>query len=420
MSNKTANTLFILSPYATEYTGLYQELLSGVATYQQLGNRLIRLAEQAHAFCQFDKVKVLGQLLSNIPIKHYQAIGYYFLAVAANSKGNGDQDKARKLYETAAETAPMLYRAKAILSLGAVSFNKGKFDSALYYFKEALKVSGFNIASLETIRGMAVLKAVDGSHDHAIKDLESVLPIIKHVPPHTYFDFLNSYAVELGEVGRNNEAEDVSRLTIASPFAPYYPEWQSTYSEIRSSRKRPRYVQVKAKAEQPSNQQTALEIYEPDIEPDTNLLMFRGRKPMYSQAPHYSHIEAAGDQFTAQQKRTIIVDIVCNLDDADLDRLFAFAIEIDDEPIRSRRPRQIDLESKGTLEDLMCLWANNDLDPNDYVAVLSALRDCKDSLRRQNIINEMISYIFRFTQERLQGEAMWRKRFEAKLITEDD
>jgi hypothetical protein len=268
---------------------------------------------------------------------------------------------------------------------------------------------------------MAVLKASDGSHDHAIKDLESVLPIIKHVPPHTYFDFLNSYAVELGEVGRIDEAENVSRVTIASPFAPYYPEWRSTYSEIRSNRKRPRYVQIKAKPDQEiSNQQTGLEIYEPEIEPDTNLLMFRGRKPLYSQVPHYSHIEAAGDQFTAHQKRTIVVDIVCNLDDADLDRLFAFAIEIDDEPIRSRRPRRIDLESKGTLEDLMCLWANNDLDPNDYVAVLSALRDCKDSLRRQNIIDEMISYIFRFTQERMQGEAMWRKRFEAKLITEDD
>ena len=147
--------------------------------------------------------------------------------------------------------------------------------------------------------------------------------------------------------------------------------------------------------------------------------MFRGRKPLYSQEPHYSPVDAAGDQFTAQQKRSIIVDIVCNLDDADLDRLFAFAIEIDDQPIRSRRPRRIDLESKSTLEDLMCLWANNDLDPNDYVAVLSALRDCKDSLRRQNIIDEMITHIYRFTQERMQGESMWRKRVEAKLVEDD-
>jgi hypothetical protein len=70
MSNKTAKTLFIFPPLATDYAGLYQELLRGVASYQQLGDRLIRLGEQAHAFRQFDKVKEVGGLLSNIPIKN--------------------------------------------------------------------------------------------------------------------------------------------------------------------------------------------------------------------------------------------------------------------------------------------------------------------------------------------------------------
>ena len=395
-------------------------MLSGILDFQRLGNKLIQLAEQAHAFRQFDKVKALGQILSNVPIKSYQAIGYYFLGVAANSMGNGDQDKAGKLFELAVDIAPDEYKVKAILSLGALAFNRGDFDSALYFYQEPLKTGKVSMASIHAIRAISHLKSIQGSHAHAVKDLESILPLIKYSPARDYFDFLNSYAVELGEVGRMGEAENVSRITIASPFSPYYPEWQSTYSEIRSSRKRPRYVQIKATIEQASNQETALEIYEPEIEPDTNLLMFRGRKPLYSQEPHYSPVDAAGDQFTAQQKRSIIVDIVCNLDEADLGRLFAFAIEIDDQPIRSRRPRRIDLEEKSTLEDLMCLWANNDLDPNDYVAVLSALRDCKDSLRRQNIIDEMITHIYRFTQERMQGESMWRKRFEAKLVTEDD
>jgi hypothetical protein len=76
-----------------------------------------------------------------------------------------------------------------------------------------------------------------------------------------------------------------------------------------------------------------------------------------------------------------------------------------DEP-QARRPRQIDLEEKGTLEVLMSLWTSGNLDPNDHVAVLSALRDCDNNLRRQNIINEMITCIFRFTQELMQGKAM--------------
>ncbi len=396
-------------------------MLSGILSFQHLGNRLIQLAEQAHAFRQFDKVKEIGQLLSNIPIKNYQAIGHYFLGVAANSMGNGDQDKAKRLFEIAVDTAPDAYKIKSVLSLGALAFNRLNFDSALYFYQEPIKAGKLSIASIHAIRAISHLKSIEGSHNQAVKDLESVLPLIKHMPPQHYYDFLNSYAVELGEVGRMDEAENVSRLTIASPFAPYYPEWQSTFSEIKASRKRPRYVQIKANPVQEiSDQETDLEIYEPEIEPDSNLLMFRGQKPLYSQVPHYSPIDTAGDQFTAQQKRTIIVDIVCNLDEADLDRLFAFAIEIDDQPIRSRRPRRIDLESKSTLEDLMCLWANNDLNPNDYVAVLSALRDCNNPLRFKNIINEMITHIFRFTQERMQGEAMWRKRVEAELTPESD
>jgi tetratricopeptide (TPR) repeat protein len=319
MSNKTAKTLFIHSPFATEYAGLYQELLSGIASYQQLGNRLIQLGEQAHACRQFEKVKEIGQILSNLPIRRFQAIGYYFLAVAANSKGNGDQDRARKLYETVAETAPILYRAKAILSLGAVSFNAGNFDSALYYFKETLKVSGFNIASLEAIRGMAVLKAVEGAHDHAIKDLESVLPIIKHVPPYNYFDFLNSYAVELGQVGRMDEAENVSKLTIASPFAPYYPEWQSTYSEIRSRRKRRSTISISR------SQSEWVEDEEIDSQPaETNLIPFPvSRSVNELMSAPVSSPETLGREITPIQLLGIILKVKLRerITDEEIDRI---------------------------------------------------------------------------------------------------
>jgi hypothetical protein len=60
-------------------------------------------------------------MLSNLPIKSYQAIGHYFLGVAANSKGNGNQDEAKRLFEFAVDTAPDEYKVKAILSLGACS-----------------------------------------------------------------------------------------------------------------------------------------------------------------------------------------------------------------------------------------------------------------------------------------------------------
>jgi hypothetical protein len=37
---------------------------------------------------------------------------------------------------------------------------------------------------------------------------------------------------------------------------------------------------------------------------------------------------------------------------------------------------------------------------------------------RPSLFSLAVAYIFRFTQERLQGEALWRKRVDAKLTPE--
>ncbi|HKQ05747.1 MAG TPA: tetratricopeptide repeat protein, partial [Blastocatellia bacterium] len=237
MRRQTATSFFIASPSEAKSAELYQVLLRGIENYQQLGNRLIQFAEQAYAFRQFDKIKEMGLMLSNLPIKKYQAIGHYFLAVATNSKGNGDQDEARKLFELTVDKAPDAYKVKGILSLGALSYNRGDFDSAFYYLQEALETGKLNLAGIQAIRGLAVLKAIEGNHRQAIKDLESILPVIKHAPAHIYFDLLNSYAVELGEVGRKDEARNIMRVVLASPFTHAYPEWRETAEDLRPARR---------------------------------------------------------------------------------------------------------------------------------------------------------------------------------------
>jgi hypothetical protein len=237
MSKPTHSNLFIFSPFTSKQAGFYQDLLKGVLSYPQLGNRLIRLAEQAHSFRQFDKVKEYGQLLANLPLKPYQAIGHYFLGVAANSKGNGDQDEAKRLFESVVSTAPDAYKVKSILSLGALSFHRRDFDSALDYFRETTQAGSLSVASLQAIRGVSILKALEGNYTQAIKDLENILPVIKYAPAHIYFDLLNSYAVELGEVGRKDEARNIMRVVLASPFARVYPEWRETAQELNPSRR---------------------------------------------------------------------------------------------------------------------------------------------------------------------------------------
>ena len=235
MSDTTATSLFMFSPLTTKYAGFYQGLLRGVVNYEQLGNRLIQLGDQAHAFRQFDKVKEIALLLSNIPLKNFQAIGQYFLAVAFNSVGNGDQEQARKLFEVAVDTAPTQYKSKALLSLAAVSINTGNFDSGFYYYNEAIKTTTLNHTRIEAMKGIAVLKAIEGYHNQAIKDLGNMLPLIRYAQPHIYFDFLNSYAVELGEAGRKEEARNIIRHVLESPFAFAYPEWYDTAEDLKGA-----------------------------------------------------------------------------------------------------------------------------------------------------------------------------------------
>jgi tetratricopeptide (TPR) repeat protein len=237
MSKQTAASLFILPPSLVKSAELYQALLHGIESYQQLGHRLIRLAEQAHAFRQFDKVKEMALLLSNLPIKSFQAIGHYFLAIATHRVANGNWDEAKRLFELAADTAPHAYRVKATLSLGALSMRRNDFDSTLYYYRETIKAGKLSAASLIATRGIATVKSIEGDHRSAIADLEQVMPVMKYAPAHIHFDLLNSYAVELGEVGRKDEARNVMRVVLASPYAFAYPEWRETAEELKPSRR---------------------------------------------------------------------------------------------------------------------------------------------------------------------------------------
>lgn len=57
-------------------------------------------------------------------------------------------------------------------------------------------------------------------------------------------------------------------------------------------------------------------------------------------------------------------------------------------------PKEIDLESDSYLSRLVIHWCGA-IDCEWIVAVISALRDCQDDLRRNNIINRFISFAFR-------------------------
>ena len=227
----------MFSPFTSKQAGFYQDLLKGVLSYPQLGNRLIRLAEQAHIFRQFDKVKEYGLLLANMPLKPYQALGHYFLGVAANSKGNGDQDEARKLFEIVTDTAHDPLKAKAILSLAAVASNVKDYQSQLSYLLESAKAAKDVTTKVKAHLGIAIYKSREGFHQQSLGDLENLYMLARHSQPIVFFDYLNSLAVELGEAGRKDEARNVIGHVLASPFIHAYPEWRETAEDLRPPRR---------------------------------------------------------------------------------------------------------------------------------------------------------------------------------------
>lgn len=234
--------------------GLYQQLAWKLVsdTYvkhdlRDLGERLVVLAEHAHAFRQMDALEDVSQVLMNSPVPRvYKAVGQYYQALCIHRFGRGNLERAAHLIETVAEDAPPRYRVRAMQSLGSNSIRKGDYAIALALFREAARFAHCNrlydaYATLGTQKMVAVINSEDGNHGGALVLLENLLPLARTVSrshPHVYYDYMNSLAVELCEVGRLEEAANFSQIVLTSPFALAYPEWRETSNDIAARGRR--------------------------------------------------------------------------------------------------------------------------------------------------------------------------------------
>jgi hypothetical protein len=230
------------------YGGFYQQLASQLLrgvhrkkVISELSDSLVKLAEHAHAFRQMTIVDNVSQVLLRIPSRQCEAVGRYYQALCVHRFGRGDVERAARLIEPVAESAPPKYRARALVFLGANSYRKADNESALSLYREACRFVSVSklydpFAIIHAERMFAVVSSVEGNHRGAVSLLENLLPLahtMRSSQPHVYYDYLNSLAVELGEVGRLEEAKNVSRIVLASPYAGAYPEWRDTRDEIQ-------------------------------------------------------------------------------------------------------------------------------------------------------------------------------------------
>ena len=236
--------------HARLYQGIAQNLIRGLNTKQALSSfaaRVISVADNAYAFRRLDMVGCAGQLLLSLPIsRQLESIGNYYKALSLNQGGRGDTDGARLLLEGVAHSASSEYRARAMLALGSNSVAVGDHQTAMAFYRELTRLktrdNSFNPVTLcVTGRMAAVVKVINGDHRGALSDLESMLPLARmasSVQPYAYYDYLNTLAVELGELGRLHQARRASEIAIDSPFARAYPEWRDTFEDIEAKSRR--------------------------------------------------------------------------------------------------------------------------------------------------------------------------------------
>lgn len=227
---------------------LSKQLIRGAysdSLFIDLGDKLIGLAEQSYGLRDEERIEELSQLLLALPLPAgYKSAARFFHGLALRRRGQSEKGNL-VLEEVAAEPFHR-YTARALQSLGAAAQDSGDFESALERYLEADRRAVENrrvdyATVLFTQKNIATIKGLTGDHRRAVAGLEPLLPFVRAVRvmhPHFYYDYFNSLAVELGNLGRLDEAARASRMAVASPFSAAYPEWRETFDEIKLKRQR--------------------------------------------------------------------------------------------------------------------------------------------------------------------------------------
>lgn len=229
------------------HAGLYQEIArASVNTNQALANlvnTLVSAADHAHSMRRLDVVGRVGRLLLSLPLsRRLEPVGDYYLALSINRGGHGDTVRAGRLFEKAADSASLHYRARAMLALGSNYFVAGEHKTALSFYSEVMRIagrgSGFDPVTLyRAVRTTAVIRGMDGDHRGSVSDLERIFPLARiasSVLPFAYYDYMNALAVELGELGSLERARHTSAMALKFPAIGAFPEWQETFADIEA------------------------------------------------------------------------------------------------------------------------------------------------------------------------------------------
>jgi tetratricopeptide (TPR) repeat protein len=426
---------------------------------REVGNRLTNLADQALGLHRAEIVEQISDILINSSLpRQYQSIGQYYQAI--NILRRGEPARARAILETLAgsEITPLKYRAKAIKDIGSIYYDSSDYNEAIRLFVEALHAAspryGRDVDSVTTSHwNIAIIRGLLGDNKGAVAALEGLSSPIRSLAakhPIFFYIYANSLAVEYGELGRIEEAQNAVRIALSTPFTHQLPQILNTAEEIEQKVRRASHSTVALGAvsfdfdepvedeitnssvvsigrnffdddatsqmgaeacdgEGPRSRSTAFK--EPvSLLPFPNLFVDSSGTAKRSRASQINILHFV--RMSVGQKRSLVIEVARdrNTSAEILDKILEVAgvIGLDEDEKPVYKTRTINLEHRGFLEGLINLWVQGEVSPEDFAAVISAIRDCNDTSRRNNVLDQMISYSFHACPQRIESEDKWR------------
>lgn len=197
------------------------------------GRKLIELAEFAVSIRAFDSLAQIGAKLCEMPASSvYFDAGLLYTALALN-RAHGCRVQAEELLQGISERASSPLKARALLALGSNYLGNKDHSQAIAFYQKARQID--NNSPLNIFYGAMLSLATEDEHGKALDALNGIAKLAQYVGsvyrPY-WFNYLNSVATELVKADKPEDARDVLKPVLDSPFIFAYQEWSETKDEI--------------------------------------------------------------------------------------------------------------------------------------------------------------------------------------------
>ncbi|MGH9761745.1 MAG: tetratricopeptide repeat protein [Blastocatellia bacterium] len=180
-------------------------------------------------------------MLDLFPEGQAAQVASYYRAYCLQAKGN--VTGGRTLLSKVIGGISSHFKPRAILALATSFFDAGEYAACREIYFEAARaaVGADPLTESQAIRGTAIIAAIDGNHEQSLSILTNLVPVMRFLGdsyPADLYDHFNSIAIELGELGRVEEANRLIDQVLCSPFAKNSPHWLDTKLELASKPRR--------------------------------------------------------------------------------------------------------------------------------------------------------------------------------------